>query len=99
MKVAIDISEKDYECLKKTGQVTYGLVDSVLRGTPLPEKWRLIVDDELEKMIVVRKNATNGDVIKTMFPNLSGYEYSLMRFDEDWWNAQYKAGEADAGSN
>lgn len=54
----------------------------------------------------IPKDATNGDVIKAMFPNASiyeghgyGYVYSdvvrisenyMMTYDIDWWNAKYK---------
>ena len=40
---------------------------------------------------------TNGEIIKTIFPNEEMYEqtptmtyYGMMRFDTDWWNAEYK---------
>lgn len=43
-------------------------------------------------------NATNGDVIKAMFPNISIYEhgstYSVnneYNFNSTWWNKPYKA--------
>ena len=32
-------------------------------------------------------NATNGDVIKALFPNEYDFETD---FDEDWWNSLYK---------
>lgn len=47
--------------------------------------------------IPIPNNATNGDVIKAMFPNEGLYEqgkaciyYGMMRFDTDWWNAPYE---------
>jgi hypothetical protein len=52
-------------------------------------------------------NATNGDVIKLVFPNLNGKvkEHtviartadSLIIFDLQWWNKKYKGGNDDAG--
>lgn len=40
---------------------------------------------------------TNGEMIKTIFPNEEMYEqtptmtyYGMMRFDTEWWNAEYK---------
>lgn len=44
MKIIIDIHEKDLECLKRTGQVTYALVSGVLNGTLLPKEhgWILV---------------------------------------------------------
>ena len=48
--------------------------------------------------IPIPKNATNGDVIKAMFPNISIYEhgstYSVnneYNFNSTWWNKPYKA--------
>ncbi len=42
-------------------------------------------------------NATNGEVIKALFPNEKMFEqtekctyYGNMRFDTEWWNAPYK---------
>ena len=60
----------------------YIIVDE--NGKPTNEKF---------KTITILPTATNGDVIKAIFPNLSEYEYSLMRFDTNWWNAPYKEGE------
>jgi len=53
--------------------------------------------------ILIPDNATNGDVIRAIFPQWDlreeiGYEYKLFgethKFeglvDEDWWNSQYK---------
>jgi len=34
-------------------------------------------------------NATNGDVIKALFPNEHDFETD---FDADWWNAPYQKG-------
>lgn len=34
-------------------------------------------------------NATNGDVIKAMFPNEYDFETD---FDAEWWNAPYQKG-------
>ena len=109
MKMIIEIDEKFFKALPEEfygkDEVSTGLVNEILiaviRGKPLPEKWRLIADDELEKMIVVRKNATNGDVIKAMFPNrevFDGYAvvyYDHIRVDKLFWNAPYKAESED----
>ena len=37
--------------------------------------------------IPIPENATNGDMIKAMFPNEPDFEYDFFR---DWWNAPYK---------
>ena len=97
MQIVIDIPEKDLECLKRTGQVTYSLVDSILKGT------------------ILSKNATNGDVIKALFPDIEiadspcldkvytgipfgkyiGANIDCMR---EWWNAPYEVGDTDGNS-
>ena len=50
--------------------------------------------------IPIPEGATNGDIIKAMFPNVKMYEqtptmtyYGMMRFDTDWWNSPYKENE------
>lgn len=53
-------------------------------------------------------NATNGDVIKALFPNgsqVKGASIYVMNdnksnifYDFDWWNALYKAGDTDGNS-
>ena len=52
--------------------------------------------------IPIPDNATNGDVIKTMFPNISIYEhgstYSVnneYNFNSTWWKAPYRAESED----
>ena len=55
---------------------------------------------EIENVIIIRKGATNGDVIKAMFPNA---EYEVREYvviftfggvkrelPIGWWNAPYK---------
>ena len=37
----------------------------------------------------IPNNATNGDVIKAMFPNEYDFETD---FDAEWWNAPYQKG-------
>ena len=65
--------------------------------------------EALEKQVVnavpIPDNATNGDVIKAMFPNVEfkndhqftvwGYINGgdcIVKYDIDWWNAPYKKG-------
>lgn len=38
--------------------------------------------------VEIAGNLTNGDVIKAVFPNEPDFRND---FDEDWWNAPYKA--------
>ena len=52
----------------------------------------------MPKVLPIPDNATNGDMIKAMFPNEEIIETDgacvyvgvKMRFDKDWWNAPYK---------
>ena len=61
--------------------------------------------ESLEKQVInaipIPDNATNGDIIKAMFPNLKGREKTfeinvtvninpIGTFTVDWWNAPYK---------
>lgn len=55
-------------------------------------------DVPIYKAIIIPKGATNGDMIKIMFPNISIYEhgstYSVnneYNFNSTWWNKPYKA--------
>ena len=59
----------------------------------------------IRKGTVLPKNATNGDVIKALFPNITissfngKTETSLDKhtdFRTDWWDAPYKAGDTNA---
>lgn len=49
--------------------------------------------EHLEKL----ESLTNGEIIKTVFPNETMFEqtetctyYGNMRFDTSWWNSPYK---------
>ena len=42
--------------------------------------------------IPIPKGATNGDIINALFPNETDFRND---FDEDWWNAPYKAESED----
>ena len=63
----------------------------------------LVVNDDRWDMVKIPADATNGDVIKAMFPNveiipdkytpsvdLSVGGIMMMRVDRNWWNAKYK---------
>lgn len=44
--------------------------------------------------IPIPENATNGDMIKALFPNL-GINSPLKCNDTNWWNAPYKRGDTE----
>lgn len=93
MKLVIEIDENVFTRLFDNGTEDYAIVNddlfaiakSIRNCTPLPQ------------------NSTNGDVIKAMFPNAdislndSCFEGVVNRygFNQTWWNAPYKAGEAE----
>ena len=60
-------------------------------------------DIPIHNAIIIPKGVTNGDVIKTMFPNvecrkdvlgnvfiISSVQLGYIAFRECWWNAPYK---------
>lgn len=58
----------------------------------------------IRKGILLPKNATNGDIIRAMFPKAEVIEKRavvmvgisrMIVFDFDWWNAPYKAESED----
>ena len=79
MQIVIEIDEKLRE----------RLFDVVNDGVVLS----LGIQAEIVKSIVngtpLPDNATNGDVIMTLFPNEYDFETD---FDEEWWNALYQKG-------
>ncbi len=81
MKVVIDIPELECDRLRRDA------------GWTNLEIYRKLIKDAIE----IADNATNGDIIKTIFPN--EYDggrgkactyYGSMRFDTDWWDAPFK---------
>lgn len=53
----------------------------------------LVNGDNIKHMIVVPKGATNGDMIKAMFPDVVNSNMDLVdAFNnaKSWWNAPYK---------
>lgn len=57
-------------------------------------------DIPIHNAIIIPKGATNGDMIKALFPNMyiEECDYDIFttlddetRFTYDWWNAPYKA--------
>ena len=63
----------------------------------------LVHEADTVNAIVIPEGATNGDVIKAMFPNFHTDEmshtiwvgYDDMSFRKEWWNAPYKAESED----
>lgn len=76
MQRVIDISEEMLEWVNDVNKfyIEYGIGDFI---------------DVIKNGTPIPGNATNGDVIKALFPNEHDFETD---FDEDWWNAPYQKG-------
>lgn len=78
MKLIIDIPEKIEEYIKD--YIPIGAGNNVF-----------FYPDEIVRMIQngipIPDNATNGEVLKALFPNEHDFETD---FDADWWNAPYQ---------
>ena len=74
MQIVIDIPEEAY----KLG--TLGLYFDC---------YSMKLHDTILSGTPIPDNATNGDVIKALFPNEHDFETD---FDEEWWNAPYQKG-------
>ena len=86
MKLIIDIHEETYNDIQSRDWKNSELVFS--------EEWKAIHNGT-----PIPDNATNGDVVKAMFPNMkvdvSGGVVRADRytqFDLSWWNASYQKG-------
>ena len=77
MKLIIDINEIAYKNATHIPSIDWN--GNLLR----------IVNDALQNGTPIPDNATNGDVIKALFPNEHDFETD---FDEEWWNAPYQKG-------
>ena len=98
MKIVIDIPEDLYESIKQLKSII---------GVLTFEKEERTVIKAIKNGTPLPDNATNGDVLKVMFPNAENIrtdnglplnfilEFELHRNYKDWWNAPYKAGDTD----
>lgn len=55
----------------------------------IPEELKFEVAFAIANGTLIPDNATNGDIIKALFPNEHDFETD---FDEEWWNAPYQQG-------
>ena len=55
--------------------------------------------ENVQNIVIIKNGATNGDIIKTMFPNVDIEIHNItvyvifdnvVSFDLDWWNALYE---------
>ena len=98
-KIIIDIQDDVYRVLKED---IYPIPDT--------ERLALVFKTLVKKGTPLPDNATNGDVIKAIFPDAENIrmdnglplnfvlEFELHRNYKDWWNAPYKAGDTDGNS-
>lgn len=82
-------------CTKDEGERTIDALNFAIESIKVDRAYDLAY--EKVDFIEIPDNATNGDMIKAMFPNEVGYGestsciyYGTMRFDRDWWNSSYK---------
>ena len=92
MKLLIDIDEDVRIAISRMG---------LLR---IPDEMQKKVDKAIQHGTPIPDNATNGEVIKAMFPNIEVADggqldmnvYGLVRrpsiFSKIWWNAPYQKG-------
>jgi hypothetical protein len=78
------------------GSATYEFVETAVK---------MMEQEPCEDAIIIPKGATNGDMIKAVFPNIDAsvsgegdvidvYELGIycQTFDSDWWKAPYERG-------
>lgn len=97
-----------YPSVMKTGRFKannkfyeYADTDSIThKEQPLTVRTIRTFTEDLQQVgAVIPVNATNGDMIKALFPNEEIVESDgacvyvgvKMRFDKDWWNAPYES--------
>ena len=97
MKVLIEIDEKTFKDFHELISINIGLRS----GKTIIAKWLKAIS----KGTPIPENATNGDVIKVVFPNTESrldentgimlvkwVDGTIKTFKENWWNAPYKEG-------
>ncbi len=112
MQIVINISEETKRAIDM-GTVNLALTANVWaairNGIPLPEHHGDLKDvNKIKKEAIdIPDNITNGNVIKTMFPNAyyeSGKQFvhitninsvGELSVPLKWWNAPYKGGESE----
>ena len=88
MKVLIEL---DNDMFKDIRESDFELSRKIVRD------FQATISDSIRNGTPISTNATNGDMIKAMFPNelLTSITSTLwwgdnMSFNKDWWNAPYK---------
>ena len=91
MKIVIDIDENVFTRLFDNGTEDYEIVNDDL----------FTIAKSIRNGTPLPENATNGDMVKAMFPNLKWcinennevftVNQNIVRLSLDWWNAPYKA--------
>lgn len=99
----VDIADKFQDFFKKLQVETKEHLianDSLLCGALELDTIEMFLK-AFKEMQIIPNNATNGDIIKAMFPNTYSEEcdYDVFttldgdtRFTYDWWDAQYDVG-------
>lgn len=105
MKLVINIPEEDYEMIKNTTFTEN--TETIFRQSSEDRKLTMMLFRLLDSVTdgkPLQEDATNGDIIKAMFPNVevkeknNGYEVyfgigtCIQFFNYKWWNSPYKRG-------
>ena len=71
--------------------------DDLLNGDIRDIEYAEALDNAISRGVLLPANATNGDIIKAMFPNIDKYKNTLLKdgrknvlFGDDWWNTPYE---------
>lgn len=108
----MDIVKMSYEEMIDTLKgLVFGTFDrtTVKEREALDRAIKALSTEPSADAIPIPEGATNGDMIKTMFPNvecgkdelgnvfiISSAQLGYIAFRESWWNALYKKGEENA---
>ena len=89
MKVIIDIPEDEYNIIKQFGDIAPNKTHSLAM--------------EIANGEVIPDNATNGNVIKFIFPDLTSLKFNhnillhsqnlIGSFSDNWWDSSYEKGD------
>ena len=106
MKVILELPDEEVEIIKRNGFNKDGTFSFKLNE---------VVKQAIRNGVILPDNATNGDMIKAVFPNVQVVDAGIHRitaifgdchnmmyrnsYDEDWWNAPYKGGQGNGNDD
>ena len=93
MRLIIDIPDDEYNAIKNTAFVEDE--KTMFRQNANDRKCTMglfHIVDEIKNGTPITDNATNGDVIRAMFPDDIWLQLYARRAKNGWWNAPYQKG-------